>query len=61
MCRPFKRNCLGLWKPSSLSLNLRWFYSQKLWGLLFLGTGTLGWGWEPLLFRVSQISLLIFI
>ena len=37
VCRPFKKNCLGLQKfPSSSASIPAVFHSQKLWGLVFL-------------------------
>nr|KAF6469801.1 hypothetical protein HJG59_011159 [Molossus molossus] len=52
--RPFKRNCLGLQKPQPPSALIpTGFYSQKLWGLLFLAVvpWAVGSGveWEPLI------------
>ena len=41
----FKRNSLGLQKPSvSHSLDPRWFLQPGVWGTSLAGTGTLGWG-----------------
>ena len=59
MCRPFKRNCLGLQKPST-SASTVGFYSQKLGQLLVLAlepwAGGLLYGWDPLLLRGGTCS-----
>ena len=45
LCRPFKRNCLGLWKfPVSLNHNPCWFLSREVMETCLPGSGTLGWG-----------------
>ena len=69
--RPFKRNSLGLQKPSiSLSYNPCWFLWPEVKGTSLPDTGTLGWLWgwcwsgtpcSPGGTSVAEIVLLIFI
>ena len=70
MCGPFKRNCLGLQKPSiSLTLSPHWFLQPEVLGTSLPGTGTLAEGawcgtgtphssWGT---SAAEISLLVFI
>ena len=69
VCRPFRRNCLGLQKPSvSLSHSRLWFLQPEVMGTYLPGTGSPGWGtWygtgtthSSVGTSTSSISLLIF-
>ena len=67
VCRPFKKNCLGLQKfPSSSASIPAVFHSQKLWGTLSSwhwspGLWGLMWAWDILLLGGDLCSLDIFI